>query len=104
MTAVDDGNIAYTIVTAAAVSADGNYDGLNPADVSVTNLDNDPLVVTSLTPNLTGFVVRFSQAFDSTLLNTSDANNVLGAVDVTLVGAVSATSAEQSSWMPTKSA
>ena len=27
--AVDDGNIAYTIVTAAATSADANYNGLN---------------------------------------------------------------------------
>src|SRR3989442_1309648 len=37
---VDDGNIAYTIVTAAATSSDGNYNGFNPADVSVTNLDD----------------------------------------------------------------
>jgi len=36
-----DGNIAYTIVTAAATSADSNYSGLNPSDVSVTNTDND---------------------------------------------------------------
>src|SRR5262249_38705017 len=38
---VVDGDIAYTIVTAPAVSADPNYNGLNPADVSVTNRDND---------------------------------------------------------------
>src|SRR5262249_50706759 len=36
-----DGNITYTIVTAAATSTDANYNGLNPADVSVTNNDND---------------------------------------------------------------
>src|SRR5207237_984889 len=30
---VDDGDIAYTIVTAAASSADSNYSGLNAADV-----------------------------------------------------------------------
>ncbi len=36
-----DGNISYTIVTAAATSADGNYSGLNASDVSVTNTDND---------------------------------------------------------------
>ncbi len=36
-----DGDLAYTIVTAAAASGDSNYAGLNPADVSVTNLDND---------------------------------------------------------------
>jgi hypothetical protein len=36
-----DGDIAYTIVTAAAVSDDPDYDGMDAADVSVTNLDND---------------------------------------------------------------
>src|SRR5256712_7175537 len=36
-----DGAVAYTIVTAAATSTDGSYNGLNAADVAVTNLDND---------------------------------------------------------------
>src|SRR3989449_329748 len=36
-----DGNVAYTILTAAATSTDGGYNGLNAADVSVTNLDDD---------------------------------------------------------------
>src|SRR5258705_3854287 len=39
--AMDDGDAAYSIVTGAAVSADGNYSGRNAADVAVTNLDND---------------------------------------------------------------
>ena len=39
--AVDDGDMAYTIVTAPATSTDPNYNGLNAADVSVTNTDND---------------------------------------------------------------
>jgi hypothetical protein len=39
--AIMDGNVAYNIVTAAASSADTSYNGLNPADVSVTNIDND---------------------------------------------------------------
>ena len=38
---IADGNAPYTIVTAAAVSADANYGGLNPSDVSVSNIDND---------------------------------------------------------------
>ncbi|MCP4697618.1 MAG: hypothetical protein GY862_12320, partial [Gammaproteobacteria bacterium] len=38
---VADGNIAYTVVTAAAVSVDDNYSGLNPDDISVINNDND---------------------------------------------------------------
>src|SRR5439155_501791 len=36
-----DGAVAYTIVTAAATSTDGSYNGMNPADVAVTNMDND---------------------------------------------------------------
>ncbi len=38
---VVDGDIAYTIVTAAAVSVDSDYGGMNAADVSATNLDNE---------------------------------------------------------------
>src|SRR5207245_2684 len=43
---VVDGNIAYTIVTAAAVSTDPVYDNLNAADVAVTNTDNDVAGIT----------------------------------------------------------
>jgi hypothetical protein len=42
----DDGDIAYAIVTAAASSADSSYNGVNPADVAVTNLDNDSVGIT----------------------------------------------------------
>ena len=40
--AVYDQDVTYTIVLGAAASADADYNGLNPADVSVTNRDNDP--------------------------------------------------------------
>src|SRR5439155_1605444 len=43
---VDDGDVGYTIVTAAATSTDGNYNGVNPSDVSVTNIDNDTAGIT----------------------------------------------------------
>ncbi len=45
-----DGDVAYTIVTAPAVSDDPDYAGMNAADVSLTNLDNDSagIVVTAL--------------------------------------------------------
>jgi len=39
--AIADGNQVYSVITAAAVSADGAYNGLNGSDVSVTNVDND---------------------------------------------------------------
>jgi uncharacterized delta-60 repeat protein len=37
-----DGNVGYTIITAAATSTDAGYNGLNPGDVSLTNSDNEP--------------------------------------------------------------
>ncbi len=43
---LDDGDIAFSIVTAAATSADGTYNGLNAADVTVTNTDNDASGIT----------------------------------------------------------
>ena len=52
---VVDGDIAYTIITAAAVSDDPNFGGLDPGDISVTNSDNDSASViiapTSLSMN-----------------------------------------------------
>ena len=41
MTPSSTGTSPTPIVTAPAVSADPNYNGLNAADVSVTNLDDD---------------------------------------------------------------
>ncbi|MEG4303567.1 S8 family serine peptidase [Microcoleus sp. D3_18a_C4] len=43
---IADGDIAYTIVTEAAVSTDSNYSNFNPSDVSVTNSDSDTVGVT----------------------------------------------------------
>lgn len=36
-----DGNIVYSVILAAAISTDSTYNGLNPADFSFTNNDND---------------------------------------------------------------
>jgi uncharacterized repeat protein (TIGR01451 family) len=44
--ALDDGNIAYTIVTAPATSTDATYNGVNAADVTVTNTDDDAVGIT----------------------------------------------------------
>ncbi|WP_052338717.1 DUF4347 domain-containing protein, partial [Planktothrix prolifica] len=43
---VDDGDIAYNIVTAAATSTDANYSGFDASDVAVTNTDNDTKGIT----------------------------------------------------------
>ncbi|MFM8252760.1 MAG: beta strand repeat-containing protein, partial [Planctomycetota bacterium] len=37
---IEDGDVGYTILTAAAVSDDPKYDGIDPADVSVNNVDD----------------------------------------------------------------
>ena len=37
---LDDGDVAYTIITAPATSGDPNYNGLDATDVSVTNQDD----------------------------------------------------------------
>src|SRR5207248_3775260 len=44
--AVADGNIAYTVVTGAASSTDPHYSGMDPADVSASNSDDDATGIT----------------------------------------------------------
>jgi hypothetical protein len=39
---VYDGDITYTVQIGAAVSADPLYNGINPADFTLVNIDNDP--------------------------------------------------------------
>src|SRR5690606_8741156 len=73
---IDDGDIAYTIVTAPATSTDANYSGLNPADVSVTNTDNDTAGIT-VTPT-SGLVTSEAGATATftVVLNTQPTANV----------------------------
>ncbi len=42
---VADGDIAYSIITAPATSADLNYNGLDASDVSLTNIDNETTTI-----------------------------------------------------------
>ena len=44
--AVDDGDVAYTIVTGTAVSADVGYNGMDPSDLSIVNADDDTAAIT----------------------------------------------------------
>ena len=43
---LDDGDVAFMIITAAATSADANYNAINASDVSVTNIDDDTAGIT----------------------------------------------------------
>ncbi|MCL4301305.1 MAG: hypothetical protein KJ077_36725 [Anaerolineae bacterium] len=71
-----DGNVAYTIQTGPASSSDPAYNGLNPDDVTVTNLDNDtpplylPLIVK-------GFVSAPDLVIDSLVATSSGATLVI---------------------------
>ena len=73
---LDDGDVAYTIVTAAANSTDANYSGLNAADVSVMNTDND---TAGITVSPTGGLVTTEAGGTATftiVLNTQPTANV----------------------------
>ncbi|MDH5560220.1 MAG: hypothetical protein OEY59_05135 [Deltaproteobacteria bacterium] len=50
-----DGNQTYIISLASAISGDGNYNGMKPNDVSVTNIDNDSagVIVSSISGHTT---------------------------------------------------
>src|SRR5213079_2317905 len=77
---VDDGDVAYSIVTGAATSTDGNYSGLNASDVSVTNTDNDTAGVTvTPTSGLTTTEAGGTATF-TVVLNSQPTANVTIAV------------------------
>ena len=65
-----DGSVAYTILTAAATSTDANYNGLDAADVSLTNTDNDIAGITvtptsGLLTSETGGIATFTIRLDT---------------------------------------
>lgn len=90
-----DGDKPYTIITAAAVSSDANYNGINPADVSVINRDSDTagisvsplsLIVTTEvggTADIT--VVLESPPTSEVTIPVSSTNSAEGTVSVTSV-------------------
>src|SRR6185436_4413629 len=83
---VDDGDVAYTIVTAAAVSADPAYSGRNAADVSATNQDDDTAGITvtptsGLVTTEAGGTATFTVRLDT--LPTADVTIGLGSSDTT---------------------
>ncbi|MFN7982973.1 MAG: hypothetical protein U0Q11_14030 [Vicinamibacterales bacterium] len=74
-----DGAVAYTVVTAAATSADTNYNGLNPSDVSVTNTDNDAAGITvTPTSGLTTTEAGGTATFTVVLTSQPTANVTVG--------------------------
>lgn len=66
-----DGNVAYTIITGAATSADGNYQGLNASDVTVVNNDDDVAGVTVSASGPNGLTVIEGRTATYTVVLTS---------------------------------
>ena len=74
-----DGNIAYSVVTAPAISADPSYSGLDASDVAVTNNDNDvqPVIGQFVTDQATvafGGMVTLSWMSDGDACTAGGAN------------------------------
>jgi len=93
--AIVDGNIPYTIVTAPAVSADPDYNGLDAADVSATNLDDDAagVTVSSIDPDSmqagtqVDVVITGSGFADGASVTFENGAGVAPTADVTFVSA-----------------
>lgn len=69
-----DGNIAFTIVLGAAVSADTGYNGLDPADVAATNDDNEEAVTISTGNKFDTTEAGGSRTYKIKLLGAPSAN------------------------------
>ncbi|MGK5091250.1 Calx-beta domain-containing protein [Deltaproteobacteria bacterium TL4] len=86
---VADGNQSYTIVLAAAVSSDINYNNLNPKDMELTNTDNDSagFTISSVSGNTTEtggtatFTVKLnSEPIEEVSLGISSSDSTEGTV------------------------
>lgn len=72
---IDDGDVAYLLVVGAATSADPKYNGENPADKSLLNIDDDNANVTvSPTDNLTVTEAGSTASFAVALTSEPTAN------------------------------
>ncbi|MBN1188258.1 MAG: FG-GAP repeat protein, partial [Dehalococcoidales bacterium] len=90
---IDDGDIIYNIITAAATSEDTNYDDLDADDVAVTNTDDDTAGITVST--ISGNTTEAGGTADFTIVLDSQptANVTIGlSSDDTSEGTVSPTS------------
>lgn len=90
---IDDGDAAWTAVFAAAVSSDPHYNGLNPPDTSLNNIDNDTAgisvsQISGTTTSEAGTSVYFtvaltSQPLDSVSLAIASSDSTEAAVNLT---------------------
>ena len=77
--AINDGDVAYSILTGVAVSNDVLYDGRNTVDVQVTNQDDDPVETAGITVTPTSDLVTTEAggtAIFDVVLDTQPTSNV----------------------------
>jgi hypothetical protein len=75
---IQDGSISYTIILGAATSANSNYNGLDPSDVTIVNNDNDTGGYTVVSNN--GLTVTDGGQISATFsikLNTQPTSSVI---------------------------
>lgn len=78
---VDDSDVAYSIITAAAMSADPFFSGRNPANVGVVNTDDDTAGITvTPTTGLTIVETGGSTAYSIVLKSQPIADVVISAI------------------------
>lgn len=87
---VDDGNIAYSIVTAAATSSDSDYSGLNASDVSASNTDNDTAGITQSATS--GTINEDGTGTYTVVLDSEPTSDVTVTISSNDTGAATATS------------
>src|SRR5262249_19279705 len=76
--AVIDGTVSYTVILGAATSADANYNGINPVDVSVQNIDNESGISVSPTSGLITTEAGGTDTFNVHLNTQPTANVTIG--------------------------
>ncbi|MGK5093572.1 Calx-beta domain-containing protein [Deltaproteobacteria bacterium TL4] len=89
---VDDGDQSYTIILGPTTSTDANYSAINPADISLSNTDNDTAGITvnaagNMTTTEGGGTATFTVVLDSeptanVTIGISSSNPAEGTVSV----------------------
>ena len=82
----DDGTMTYTIELAAATSTDPNYSGVDPADVSVSNEDNDGAIEPTVTITAGGGVTEGTDATFTVAASPAPTSDLTVNVSVTESG------------------
>lgn len=73
-----DGDQPYSIILGSASSSDSNYNGLNPSDVSVVNIDVDAPMIINVKPQDGAVQVPLNESISITFSETMNAETLIG--------------------------